>query len=364
MKKSLLVLAVLGATALSANAASVSLYGNLDAGFGYQHLKPAHGEKTNTFKMLDGIASDNFIGLKGVEELGHEMKAGFVLENGFNLSNGSLAENNKLFSREARLFVDGEFGELSFGRMGSLGNGNGSYNIAYKNIDAMNGRTQAFTGFVKTPVLNNAVAYKTPTIGGFTGFAQYSFGVVNQDEPKHKDNDRFVAVGATYSIANANLVATFEQGLPGKKQPDQKKPLIVNFGGNMAFDNLTVFTGMQYAKNLNKNGAFALPNTIKALLPANNEVPNEDLDNKVLAGTIGAKYAFGNSEISGAGYLARHKALEGKKTNIMGLAARYDYNLSSRTALYVGTDMARLKVKSSDEKITAVSVYSGIKHSF
>lgn len=363
MKKSLLVLAVLGATALSANAASVSLYGNLDAGFGYQHLKPTQGEKTNTFKMLDGIASDNFIGLKGVEELGHEMKAGFVLENGFNLTNGSLAENNKLFSREARLFVDGEFGELSFGRMGSLGNGNGSYNIAYKNIDAMNGRTQAFTGFVKTPVLNNAIAYKTPTIGGFTGFAQYSFGVVNQDENKHKDNDRFVAVGATYSIANANLVATFEQGLPGKNKGDAKKPLIVNFGGNMAFDNLTVFTGMQYAKNLDKNAAFVSSNFNLNILPKDKAVTDFDPNDKVLAGTIGAKYAFDNSELSAAGYLARHKD-NGEKINVMGLAARYDYNLSSRTALYVGTDMARAKFKSSDQKANVVSVYSGLKHSF
>ncbi len=350
MKKSLLVLAVLGATALSANAASVSLYGNLDAGFGYVHSK-VDGKKTNTFKMLDGIASDNFIGLKGVEELGHEMKAGFVLENGFSLANGSFDENNKLFSREARLFVDGEFGELSFGRMGSLGNGNGSYNIAYKNIDAMNGRTISHSGFVKTPVLNNAVAYKTPTIGGFTGFAQYSFGVVNQDEPKHKDNDRFVAVGATYSIANANLVATFEQGLPGKNKGDAKKPLLVNFGGNMAFDNLTVFTGMQYAKNLNGDDLFD-----------KDSVP-PFVNGKVLAGTVGAKYAFGNSEISGAGYLARHKN-EHAKGNLMGLAARYDYNLSSRTALYVGTDMARFKVKNSDDKTTEVSVYSGLKHSF
>lgn len=354
MKKSLLVLAVLGATALSANAASVSLYGNLDAGFGYVHSK-VNGEKTNTFKMLDGIASDNFIGLKGVEELGHEMKAGFVLENGFSLTDGSLDEDNKLFSREARLFVDGEFGELSFGRMGSLGNGNGSYNIAVKNIDAMNARTISHSGFVKTPVLNNAVAYKTPTIGGFTGFAQYSFGVVNQDENKHKDNDRFVAVGATYSIANANLVATFEQGLPGKNKGDAKKPLIVNFGGNMAFDNLTVFTGMQYGKHIDHN---KLSN-----FEYSADESTEHPDAKVLAGTIGAKYAFDNSELSAAGYLARHKD-SGDKINVMGLAARYDYNLSNRTALYVGTDMARLKVKSSDEKANVVSVYSGIKHSF
>lgn len=353
MKKSLLVLAVLGATALSANAASVSLYGNLDAGFGYVHSK-VDGEKTNTFKMLDGIASDNFIGLKGVEELGHEMKAGFVLENGFSLTDGSLDEDNKLFSREARLFVDGEFGELSFGRMGSLGNGNGSYNIAVKNIDAMNGRTISDNGFVTTPVLNNAVAYKTPTIGGFTGFAQYSFGVVNQDENKHKDNDRFVAVGATYSIANANLVATFEQGLPGKNKDDAKKPLLVNFGGNMAFDNLTVFTGMQYGKHIDYNRLANFDYAVKN---------PESHDAKVLAGTIGAKYAFDNSELSAAGYLARHKD-NGDKVNVMGLAARYDYNLSSRTALYVGTDMARAKVKSSDEKNNMISVYSGIKHSF
>lgn len=357
MKKSLIAIAVLGATALTANAASVSLYGNLDAGVAYQHHKK-DGEKTSSFKMVNGIASDNYIGLKGSEELGADMKAGFVLENGFTLSDGKLEKEKTLFSREARLFVDGVFGELSAGRMGSLGNGNGSYNIVFKNMDAMNGRNQTMTGFVKTPVLNNAVAYKTPTFGGFTGYAQYSFGVVDQNQDKHKDNNRFFALGGTYSIANVNLAGSVEQGLPGKDKADDKKPLVVNFGGNVAFDDLTVFSGVQYARHLHGNNMYF---SVSKLF---SEADQERLPlDKSLAGTIGAKYVFGNSEVSGAGYLARHK-FNDFKTDVMGLAARYDYHLSSRTAVYLGTDMARVKVKDTDSKGHEISVYSGVKHSF
>ena len=48
------------------------------------------------------------------------MKVGFVLENGFNSDDGALKTTNKLFDREANLFVTSDFGTLSAGRVGIL----------------------------------------------------------------------------------------------------------------------------------------------------------------------------------------------------------------------------------------------------
>ena len=48
-----------------------------------------------------------------------------MLENGFGTDTGSLGQNGRLFGRDARLFLDGTFGYLSFGRMGSMVGGNG-----------------------------------------------------------------------------------------------------------------------------------------------------------------------------------------------------------------------------------------------
>lgn len=57
------------------------------------------------------------------------MKVGFVLENGFNSDDGALKTTNKLFDREANLFVTSDFGTLSAGRVGILNGTAGSYAI-------------------------------------------------------------------------------------------------------------------------------------------------------------------------------------------------------------------------------------------
>lgn len=133
MKKTLIALAALGAFAAAgtAAAADVTLYGKVDLGLHYSYDKVDGQDAVNTFNMQSGQNSGSRFGLKGTEDLGNGVKVGFILENGFNADDGTMGQGNRLFGREANLFVTGDFGTLSMGRVGALSSGMGSYNVVY-----------------------------------------------------------------------------------------------------------------------------------------------------------------------------------------------------------------------------------------
>ena len=85
MNKNLITLAALLAASGAAVAqSSVTLYGTADAGIG----KLAGGKvRMQTNNMLN--TSDSYLGLRGVEDLGGGLKAGFRFEQGLNLRDGS-----------------------------------------------------------------------------------------------------------------------------------------------------------------------------------------------------------------------------------------------------------------------------------
>jgi predicted porin len=120
MKKALIGSA-LGLVALGAHAqSSVTLYGVVDTGIGYQSSSAALGSNAggrSQIKMVQGVWAGNRFGLKGSEDLGGGTKAIFQLEEGYNSTNG--AENNAglMFSRQAYVGVtNSTYGTLTAGR--------------------------------------------------------------------------------------------------------------------------------------------------------------------------------------------------------------------------------------------------------
>ncbi len=360
MKKSLIALALLGATAASAQAADVSVYGTVDAGVKYLRNADAAQEKlTNSFKLGSGIADGNKLGFKGSEAIGQHYHVGFQLETGFDLANGQLNDSKKLFDREARVFVNGVFGELSIGRMGALGSAKGTYDIFFANADAFDGGDQLGTFFNVSETLDNAVTYATPEVAGVKGYVQYSFAQDADQENKFDKNNRFWAVGATFNQDNFGLTAVVEQTIPSNA-PEAKftqKSTTVSLGGNVKLDNIAIFAGAQYAKN-----------------PHNLSIFNSDLDQKIyeddqkspfkhnVAFTLGSSIDLNNSNIMVAGYTG-HAKINEKHIHGYGLSARYKYNLSTRTSLYAGVDGSTFKARHIDATKLA-SVYAGMTHNF
>lgn len=127
MKKQTLLAAALLCAAFSAAASDIEVYGVLDYGLTWQDRTNADGSDSAALQMTSGQYIGSRFGIKGTETLANGLKVGFVLENGFGADTGSLGQNGRLFGRDARLFLDGSFGYLSFGRMGSMVGGNGPY---------------------------------------------------------------------------------------------------------------------------------------------------------------------------------------------------------------------------------------------
>ncbi len=216
MKKTLAAVAVLGAFAGSALAADVTLYGKVDLGLNYTHTD-VDGVSSDNWGMKSGQNSGSRFGIKGTEQISDGLTVGFQLENGFTVDDGKMGQGSRLFGREARVYVQTDFGEIGFGRMGGLDSGSGSYDIFGGNAgvfgtgwSGIGSDSAIFLGMSSR--YDNMITYKSPTFGGVTVYAQAS---LKQDSSKDGDEasskaDRYYAIGATgkWGALSSGIVAS------------------------------------------------------------------------------------------------------------------------------------------------------------
>ncbi|RDV00676.1 porin [Trinickia dinghuensis] len=204
MKKSLLALATLGAFACTAHAqSSVTLYGVIDAGIAYTNNV---GAQHNFFTSSGNLQGSRW-GLRGAEDLGGGLKAIFVLENGFNVFNGTLGQGGDEFGRQAYMGLStSRFGTVTLGRQydsvvdytGPLEVGSqwGSYFAAHPaDLDNMN----------NTNRVNNSIKFTSANYAGFTFGGLYSFG----GQAGQFNRNQIWSIGAGYSRGPLQLGAGF-----------------------------------------------------------------------------------------------------------------------------------------------------------
>ncbi|MCX4149347.1 MULTISPECIES: porin, partial [Paraburkholderia] len=119
--KKVIATSALGLVALGAHAqSSVTLYGIVDAGIGYQSSQTSLGSTSggrSVIKMVNGIWAGSRFGLKGSEDLGGGTKAIFQLEEGFNSATGAQAVSGLAFNRQAYVGVaNATYGSFTAGR--------------------------------------------------------------------------------------------------------------------------------------------------------------------------------------------------------------------------------------------------------
>lgn len=119
MKKHLIAAATLATFAGAAFAApSVTLYGIVDTGLGYQHQKVTGQSSTDELSMTSSVNETSRWGLKGEEKIGNTTVS-FNLADKFNTDDGTQAdEDGRLFGREAQVSLSGRYGTLTAGRIG------------------------------------------------------------------------------------------------------------------------------------------------------------------------------------------------------------------------------------------------------
>lgn len=165
----------LGAVLLTSSglglAQGVTIYGALDAG-----VTVVNNERGGrNVKLDDSVSIGNRIGFKGVEDLGDNLKALFILESGFRVDNGALRQGGALFGRQALVGLSGDWGTLSAGNQYDfIADYTAQFNAsAYASGYAIHQGN--FDRFLLDR-LPNSVKYSSPTINGFNAGAMYAFG--------------------------------------------------------------------------------------------------------------------------------------------------------------------------------------------
>ena len=394
MKKTLLALATLGAMAGSAFAADVTVYGLVDYGFNYQHVDgdTADVDARDSFEMRSGMNSGSRFGIKGSEDLGNGLTVGFVLENGFDADTGDLGYDGRIFGRESQVYLKGNFGTLSFGRVGQLASANGSYGLLGQTSPFSSGWGdsvgQKFVTANGWSRFDNTVTYVSPNWAGFKVHAQYSFKTdTNNDSPEGKsDTDRYYGVAATYnndSLYLVGIVDFIDYSCTNwdATQPNPKDDqYTVTLGGNYDFGVTKVFALAQYYQGVRNAAGWDMSGDF---LDSEN-----DLD--LAVGTdgfkgyglhIGSITPIGGGDLTLAAYFQ-----DGKLENIIddaatpsydldaqyvGVSARYAYHLSKRTDAYLGAGYAKATLDTGsidaayhDMEKELIQAYVGLTHRF
>lgn len=368
MKKSLLALAVLGAFAGAVSAqSSVTLYGRVDGGF--SRIDPKAGttsEANATTGISSGILGGSRWGIRGSEDLGGGLRGIFTLESGFNLDDGTTgqsqtntrvtpsATNTRLFGRQAYAGVAGGFGTVVLGRLATFSSGTGDFD-RFGSLDPL--RTgysglgwQATFSSASALRVDNAVAYLTPNLAGFSAGVGYTFSpLLPELAGGASANNAGYFTYANYSAGPIYAVVTYDQFKLGESTPSRERQshLQVGFGYDLKVVRLTAAYGQE------KN-QFAL-GTVGA---------TGGSDAKAWA--LGAVVPIGANRI-GASYQNRKRDAEGTITEGKRTvwALTYEYSFSRRTTGYAAygsvTDKDGFKTATSGG---STQTFLGLSHAF
>ena len=255
MKKTLAAVAVLGAFAGSALAADVQLYGVVDMGLNYTHIDGDGAyEDMDSFSMKSGQQSGSRWGIKGTEDLGNGLTVGFVLEDGFSADTGSEG-TNPMFDRESMLFLQGGFGKVAFGRIGSFNQGQGSFSkigmLTPFGTSFGDYAAQAGNVFASSTRYENSIVYETPSFAGFQVTAMYSMGNTGVDCVENESSsERYYGIAATYkngpAAAYLAIDSTNYKSWGETHGSDMEDAMTVTLGGSWDFEVVKAYIGAQY----------------------------------------------------------------------------------------------------------------------
>ena len=302
MKKSLIALAVVGFSGAAMAQSSVTLYGVADVGVGKME-----GGKT---EMISGGVMNNGtsrLGVRGVEDLGGGLKAGFNFEHGLNLENGAgNLSGGQMWSRAANLWLGGNWGTFKMGRsLTPSFYGVATWELTGTANYSVIANTYSFAG--AGPRDSSLFSYKTPNMGGFSAEVGYI------TKPDNGGNSKW---DANVIYANGPIGI----GLSANKTQNMKTNW--SLGGKYNFGNFAVAASYHDAKNMNRRG-FGLGGTAtfgaaSVTLDLTRDTRNGG-GKKYTNGLLEAKYALSKRTFVYGAYLRLND------TNNYGIGLRHNF---------------------------------------
>jgi len=233
MKKTLIALAVLTVSTASFAQSSVTMYGNVDIGFGTHKTESRDGTAfTKTSGVMDGSWAGSRLGFRGTEDLGGGLKASFTLEQGINptaaeaynirvgsfshqiVGNGTQTTGN---NRQSFLGLAGGFGEVRVGYQYT-----NSYDVVafqgYSLSEFQGGNYQNQTHANGTRA--NSITYIAPAMSGVTLKAQLGAGAGRGTAESNavatgngftKNNNAYVSLMLAYANGPLNVAYAYSK---------------------------------------------------------------------------------------------------------------------------------------------------------
>jgi len=331
MKKSLIVLATLGAFAGAASAqSSVTLFGVVDLS-----ANSIKNGSTTVKRMDNNQLNSNRLGFRGTEDLGGGMTAGFWIEGSLSNDDGGTGLD---FKRRSTVSLSGGFGEVRLGRDYTVNflamAGNDAYGAngfatpanVYASDTALLGFGAASptTGLRATGATtvraNNMATYFLPgNLGGIYGSLQIAAG-------EGTDSNKFQGGRLGYAAGPVDVTVAYSQTGEGTKLKD------TTVGGSYNFGVAKLYAFYDQKK-----------------LGANKYV-TYSVSTAVPLGQGEFRLAYSKGNRSG-GTVAENDS----DSTLFG--AEYIYNLSKRTALYA--QYGKLKNNGSAQNSVVLGAGSG-----
>ena len=320
MKKTLIALAVLGASGASMAQSSVTLYGLADVWVGRTSATDDFGVKTKATQMGNGGLNSSRWGVTGSEDLGGGLSAVFKFEAKILLTTGESVG----FARQSYVGLAGGFGTLTFGQTWTamddvIAAGSSGFDSAFSAYNNVLSTTELYAA---NP--GRTIKYTSPSFGGFSGGASYSLD--NDSTVKEDITDFSLSWGA------GPIAANFAYQVQG------------DFAGSEDLE-LTVLNGsydLGVAKLIAGFGQSKVASAKITDLQLGVDVP--------LSAALTISGGFAQSD--------GNAAAGDVETSGFGIAATY--SLSKRTTAYTGYQQAKVKNSSVKSDLFAV----GLRHSF
>ena len=193
--------------AAAAQSADVSIYGIVDMGLLIRNTASIEGaagtlaESKTSVGVESGQYYPNTFGLKGEEDLGNGLKAGFMLENTFNSDTGAMFEEGSFFNNQSVLYLEKSGYMFAMGRMKALTSTmgyfdygafmepfEGSWRNAGSSVLAMIGQD-----------VRNAVALDMHPSDSIRITGMYSLAQGETEETTYSSNRHYMGLAASYS---------------------------------------------------------------------------------------------------------------------------------------------------------------------
>lgn len=314
MQKKIIALAVAGLVSGAAFAQSnVTIYGVVD--HYYAHSSASNGGSQNVFNA--GGLSGSRVGFKGVEALGNGLSAVFTLE--YALASDVGAASWTGTARQSFVGLTGGFGTAVAGRLQTPG-----YNFAVKYdthaagifspVNQLSDNSgMSVSGRDALGRQDNAIAYVSPNLSGFTVVGAYSFGTGGEE----------VKVGGANPTSIYALSVDYDMG-----------PLSVGF----VHHNVNEYTAADIDQT--ENGIGVNYNFGMGKLSASWQNKDTDVGGANVSDAdmwnIGARFNAGAKGTVGIAYarLTDDAGAGSEKATSWGLD--YQYSMSKRTTAYAG----------------------------